>query len=160
MTSTPSIERFCVVALLAPLAVGDRIARSAWPAHVTLASNFQAEVSSETLVDLLRHGVVADHALTFRATGTAMFGPRRDIPVRLVESAGAERTHAILADRLAGLPGFAADAPAHWRDGYRPHVTLTREITVVEGQTLRSTRIGVARIDGPEVELVGARDIG
>ncbi|MDF2047845.1 2'-5' RNA ligase family protein [Microbacterium sp. Kw_RZR3] len=159
MPSPLSPSRYCVVALLAPMGVGDRVPRSAWPAHVTLASNFLADASTAELVEILRSTGAADEAMTFRLGDVAMFGSQHDIAVRLVESARAIHLHGLLTDRLEKLVGFAADEPAHWRGGFRPHLTLGPAVCAVEGEMLRSTRVGIARIDGAEAELVAALDI-
>lgn len=104
--------------------------------------------------------VVADRSLTFHVGGTALFGPAHDIVVRRVGSSGAVQAHIALADHLRDLPGFAADEPAHWRRGYQPHITLGPAVVVDEGDTLRATRVGLARIDGTFAEIVGVVDIG
>ncbi|KTS13848.1 hypothetical protein RSA3_02790 [Microbacterium testaceum] len=160
MTATSPSQRYCVVALLAPLEVGDRVARSAWPAHVTLASNFLAEASTAELVEILREVPLADEPLTFRVGDVAMFGSQHDIAVRLVESPRANHLHALLTDRLEHLAGFAADEPAYWRGGFRPHLTLGPAVRAVDGEIMRSTRVGIARIQGAEAELVGAVSLG
>lgn len=160
MPSPSTSHRYCVVALLAPMEVGDRVARSAWPAHVTLASNFVAEASTAELVGVLREVPLADQPLTFRVGDAAMFGPQHDIAVRLVESSRANHLHGLLADRLERLAGFAADEAAYWRGGFRPHLTLAPAIGAVEGEILRSTRVGIARIDGMDAEIVAALDVG
>ncbi|KTR93707.1 hypothetical protein NS220_11490 [Microbacterium testaceum] len=159
MPSSSSPDRYCVVALLASMEVGDRVDRRVWPAHVTLASNFCTEASVADLVEILRE-VPADQPVTFRVGGTAMFGQQQDIAVRLVESSRADHLHGVLVDRLHQLPGFAADEPAFWGEGFRAHLTLGPVVDAAEGEILRSTRIGIARIDGAEAELVAALEIG
>jgi len=160
MPATSSPQRYCVVALLAPMEVGDRVARSAWPAHVTLASNFVTEASTAELVEILREVPSANEPLTFRVGDVALFGSQHDIAVRLVESSRATHLHGLLTDRLEHLAGFAADEPAYWRDGFRPHLTLGPAVRAVDGEILRSTRLGIARIDGAEAELVRAVCVG
>lgn len=118
-----SVNAFAVVALFSPVEVGTPIPRSAWPAHVTLVSNFVAEAQPERVVGVARDADV-DAPVDARLAGRAMFGPSGDIPVQLVEPGPFPAVHEALAAAVERLPGFVADEPDYWHDGYRPHVTL------------------------------------
>ncbi|MEY9953363.1 2'-5' RNA ligase family protein [Leifsonia sp. EB34] len=124
--------RFAVVALFAPLDVGTSIARSAWPAHLTLVSNFTAEAPPERVVGVVRDALI-DPPVAARLAGRAMFGPRGDVPVQLVEPGPFPGVHEALAAAVEGLPGFVADEPEYWHDEYRPHITLGSAETLREG---------------------------
>jgi hypothetical protein len=71
--------------------------------------------------------------LPVRFAGEAMFGPKHDVPVQLVESAPVVSLHGRLADRLESMPGFDARDPAYWRAGYRPHMTRVPSLIARDG---------------------------
>jgi 2'-5' RNA ligase len=158
--STPKSPRYCVVALFEPMDVGDRFARSAWPAHVTLASNFLVAESVEQVVEAVHDARVVDRPLAFRIGRLAQFGPQRTVPVRLVDSPHVEDAHQDLAHHLGRLRGFEADEPSHWREGYRAHLTLRPSIAAFEGEIRTASHVAVARLDGETAEIVACIEIG
>jgi hypothetical protein len=145
-----------VVALFAPITVGTSFKRSGWPAHVTLASNFLANATADELNRIVGRADVSSKPLSVQFTQLAQFGPNGDVPVRLVQSDGVLTLHNRLADDLALLPGFAAEEPAFWRDGYRPHLTLGDAITSGEGERWNVECIATAQLDGTDAEIVGS----
>jgi 2'-5' RNA ligase len=148
---------FAVVALLAPTAAGTSIPRSAWPAHVTLVSNFAAEASPEQVIALVRNALVAP-PLEARLAGRAMFGPHGDIPVQLVEPGPFAAVHEALAAAVESLPGFVADEPDYWHDAYRPHVTLQFAENAREGETWPVRCVATAQLTqerGTIIDVVG-----
>jgi 2'-5' RNA ligase len=152
------IERFCVVALFGPIDVGERFQRREWPAHVTLASNFVTADTAERVIEAVKEANVVDQPLTFRFGRLAQFGPHRDITVRLAESVHSRGVHHALALRLGGLRGFAEEHPAHWRDGYHPHLTLRAKagVNASEGEIRAASHVAVARLWKSEAEVVAS----
>ncbi|MEY9850871.1 2'-5' RNA ligase [Leifsonia sp. EB41] len=127
------MSAFAVVALFAPIEVGTAVPRSAWPAHVTLVSNFAAEASPERVIEVVRDALVDGALVEARIAGRAMFGPSADIPVQLVEPGPFPGMHEALAEAVERLPGFVADEPDYWHEGYRPHITLRAGESLREG---------------------------
>lgn len=155
------IERFCVVALFEPVDIGERFQRRGWPAHVTLASNFVTADPAERVVDAVKEANVVDQPLTFRFGRLAQFGMHRDVAVRLAESVHTDGVHRALARRLGDLRDFAEDDPAHWHDGYHPHLTLRPEVGVdaSEGQIRAASHVAVARLTESEAEIVASFEL-
>jgi 2'-5' RNA ligase len=139
------MRSYAVVALFKPLDIGTTISRRVWPAHITLASNFTTAATPDRIVELVAEAVPAGEFLSVRFGEQALFGPDQDVRVQLADSEGSVSLHTRLADRLELLPGFAAEEPAYWRDGYRPHLTLGPSITAAEGN--RKTAIAVAVVE-------------
>lgn len=139
------MKSWAVVALFTPLDVGTVIDRRAWPAHVTLASNFTASAPTDEIVAVVADAVPAAEPVGVRFGDLALFGPNRDVQVRLVDSVQAVSVHSRLADHLESLPGFTAEEPAFWRDGYRPHLTLGPSVSAREGD--RETAISIAVVE-------------
>jgi hypothetical protein len=143
-----------VVALLDSPRVGAAFSRRQWPAHVTLASNFVVTEPVEAVVRAVRRVCEAEAPLSLTFAGEALFGPLRDIPVQLVESDRVIAMHDLLADALEGMPGFAAESPAFWRDGYRPHMTHVPDSLFREGDTVRVPHVAVAELTGSTATII------
>ena len=139
------MKNYAVVALFKPLDIGT-ISRQAWPAHVTLASNFTAAVVADEIAAVVADAAPAAEPLRVRFREHSLFGPNHDVRVRLVDSEQAVSVHSRLADHLESLPGFAADEPAYWRDGYRPHLTLGPSVTATEGGRETASCVAVVEI--------------
>ena len=152
------MKTYAVVALLQPLDIGITISRQAWPAHVTLASNFTAAATADQIVAVVTEAAPSDEPLSVRFGEHALFGPNHDVRVRLVDSEQAVSAHSRLTDRLEALPGFAADEPAYWRDGYRPHLTLGPSVTAAEGDHETASYIAVVEILDSDAKVVGLFD--
>lgn len=155
----PVLERYCVVALFDALDIGHRFERSEWPAHVTLASNFVVSAAVDQIIAAVRDAMGVDRVLAMHLGECALFGPRADVPVRLVTSAQVDRVHRGLADRLDRLDGFAADEPTHWRAGYRPHLTLGPTVDAFEGEVRTATHVAIAKLTSATAEIVARLDL-
>ena len=149
-------DRYAVVALFRHAEDGASFLRSAWPAHVTLCSNFVVDASADDLVSAVRRSGALSAPLVVQFGGTSLFGRNRDVPVRLVAEGRASALHSDLTDQLESLPGFGADEPDFWRDGYRPHLTLSATISAEEGQRWRAACVAVVRLTGAEATIVAA----
>lgn len=130
---------FAVVALFEPVVVGTSVHRSAWPAHLTLVSNFATGARRDDVMEVVRDAVKDHPPVEALIAGGAMFGPAGNIPVQLVERGEFARAHEALADAVERLPDFVAEEPDYWHDGYRPHITLRCAENLREGDA-RSVR--------------------
>ena len=152
-------RRFTVTASAAPLAVGMSFPRTAWPAHVTLIGNFVTEASAAELEDVVRRSEVLAAPLVVDLGGTAWFGTEHDVPVRLALPGPIVDVHRSLAAQVEALRGFAADDPAFWRDGYRPHLTLGPAVSGDVGDRLVIGCVAVARLDRGTATITAAFDL-
>jgi len=140
------VKSYAVVALFESLDVGTTISRRAWPAHVTVASNFRTAAAPDQITDAVTEAAPSAEPLSVRIGEHAMFGPNQDVPVRLVDSEQAVGVHRRLADQLESLPGFVAEEPAYWRDGYRPHLTLGPSVTALDGERQTANYVAVVEL--------------
>lgn len=152
------MRSYAVVALFDPLDIGTTISRRAWPAHVTLASNFAAAATRDRIVEVVADVAPAAEPITVRFGEQALFGPNHDVRVRLVDSEQAVSLHMRLVDQLEFLPGFAADEPAYWRDGYRPHLTLGPSVFATEGDRETASYVAVVEILGSDATVLALFD--
>jgi 2'-5' RNA ligase len=148
------MRSYAVVALIDPLDIGTTISRRAWPAHVTLASNFTAAAAADRIIEAVAEAAPAGEPLSFRIGEEAMFGTNQDARVRLVDSKQAISAHRRLTDQLESLPGFIAEEPAYWRDGYRPHLTLSPSVTPTEGDRIAANLVAVVEIFDTDAKVV------
>ncbi|MDR6971571.1 2'-5' RNA ligase family protein [Leifsonia shinshuensis] len=140
------MRSYAVVALFHPLEIGATISRRAWPAHITLASNFTTASTPDQIIEVVTEAAPAAVPLNVRFGEEALFGPNHDVRVRLVESGQAVSVHMRLTDQLESLPGFVPEEPAYWRDGYRPHLTLGPSVTATEGNRETANSVAVIEI--------------
>lgn len=154
MQANRPFRALAVVALPSLLETGTRFARAAWPAHVTLASNFSVDVSAPQVTDVVREVVAGLTPLPVRFEGVGMFGPNGDIAVQLVRSPAISQLHERLAEVLERLPGFEPEQPAHWRAGFRPHMTRVDDRDTPEGTQTVLGYVAIAEIDGEHAIIV------
>jgi hypothetical protein len=154
-----STSIYAVVALFDGTEVGTTIARSTWPPHVTLVSNFAVEASPELVVEAVQGALVGEAPREACLAGPAMFGPRGDVPVQLVESGQFPALHERLAAAAEHLPGFAADEPRYWHDGYRPHITRRIGETLREGDVWPIRCIATAALTETHGTVIGLIDL-
>lgn len=154
MTLESPYRRFVVAALMETMPDGHRFARSHWPAHVTLAPNFRTSGSFDQIVEAVGASNPGTISIRFRAVGREHFGPNSDIPVLLVSSDQAELVHHSLARRLLTLPDFVVDEPAHWEQGFRPHLTLRPDFSFGVGDHLVATSIAIAQLEISNAQIV------
>jgi 2'-5' RNA ligase len=108
--------------LAEPAADGERLPRA--PLHLTLVPPFAGDETA--VLDAAATAAGGLLPLPIEVTGTARFGPRRDVPVVLVAPHdGLRRLHESLMDALAD-EGIDLDHAGHVRDGYTPHVSVRR----------------------------------
>jgi len=146
MQQSSSQHRFTVSALFSALPVGTSFLRKNWPAHVTLAGNFSVDAPVDEIALAVRRAGVLTEPVDIRFNGTEWFGPDHDRQVQLVLPERVSTVHERLADELEQLPGFIADEPDFWREGYRPHLTLGSAITPEAGEVKETVQISVARL--------------
>ncbi|WP_123704697.1 2'-5' RNA ligase family protein [Curtobacterium sp. PhB130] len=150
------MKSYAVVALFDPLDVGAVINRRAWPAHVTLASNFVTSASTSGIARAVYEAAPVDAPMRVHVGEQALFGPNRDVRVRLVDSNQAVSVHNRLADQFESLPGFVPEEPAYWRQGYRPHLTLGPAAAAGEGDRETSNCVVIVEIRDTDARVLAA----
>jgi hypothetical protein len=150
------MKSYAVVALFNSLDIGAIISRRAWPAHVTLASNFTTDVLADQITAVVAEVDPLAEPLIVRFGEHALFGHNHDVPVRLVDSEQALSVHSRLADQLESLPGFCAEEAAYWRDGYHPHLTLGPSVTAAEGDRETASCVAVVEILDTDAKVLAA----
>jgi hypothetical protein len=124
-------EHLVIVATPRPLPV--IIDRRRFPVHVTVAGTFVVQGSGESaIISLLATSAQGVPSFSVNLGPSAHFGPNSDIPVLLASHGSFDRIHEALASELPRLPGFVAAEPGYWRDGFRPHVTISPSIRIRE----------------------------
>ena len=152
------MRSYAIVALFEPLDIGTTINRRAWPAHVTLASNFTAAATPDQVIEVVAEAAPGAEPLGVRFGEEALFGPNHDVRVRLVDSEQAVKVHRRLAEQLGSLPGFAAEEPAYWRDGYRPHLSLGPSVTARKGDHKTANSLAVVEILDSDARVLARLD--
>ncbi len=116
---------YAVVLPLEPLRVGSRIPRASWPLHVTLVPNVGSSAGLDLLVAVVREASRRIPVRTTTVREPAWFGPDADVLVDLVDPDGLQEPHEALLGALEAHAGAVPLDPAHHREGFRPHITVT-----------------------------------
>lgn len=99
-----------------------------WPHHITVLPWFKADAKALESIKALAEEALPLHA---QLTDTAMFGHRKEIPVRLVESEELVQLHMTLLRDRSGVLGLINSR--FTMDEFRPHVTLHGNHDPTEG---------------------------
>lgn len=150
---TETLGRFMVAALLDPIAAGTTFDRTAWPAHVTVLSNFRTSASAADVASRVVAADLATHPLGFQLGRHALFGANANIPVLLVQSEEFRRLHERAAGAIADLPGLAEDEPAHWGAGYRAHLTLAPGVSAATGDHREAASLAVVQLSSTSAAI-------
>jgi hypothetical protein len=134
------MAHYVAVLPLEPLEVGDGFSMSAWPLHVTIVSNFSSPLDADAVGNLF---APAPTAMDVMVGGEAMFGPRENVRVAVLEHSDAlHLAHRHLVARVRA-EGAAFDNPEYLDDGYQPHVTATKRSAAHEGDRLHLAQLAL-----------------
>jgi 2'-5' RNA ligase len=141
--------------LAEPVAAGERLPRA--PLHLTLVPPFAGDEAAA--LDALRATAAGRAPVAVAVTGAARLGPRRDVPVLLVEPHdGLRALHEALMDALAARSVDLGHA-RHVREGYTPHVSVRRRAPgpppLAAGDPLVVDHVALLRRGGGGTEVVG-----
>ncbi len=150
---------YMVAAMLSPLLAGSRVDRAAWPAHVTVVGNFRTTAGPAEVVERVTVARATERPVEFTLGDRALFGPKADIPVLLVESDQLATLHDRLASAVRALPDFAPDVPAHWGEGYRPHLTLAPGVTAETGERHAVTSLVVMSLSPTTATVIASVEV-
>lgn len=156
------MARFVVVLPLVPLEVDDTFTVAQWPLHVTLVEPFETEVDVDALQSAIALVAAVAAPIPADVGADAMFGPRRNILVSLVDDDGS----ALLALRAAAMTALRERAVdlGHTRNDFRPHVTAKQHGRVHEGDRLVLDSVALVRLRPPETShhgrIVGSWPLG
>lgn len=130
------------------------------PAHITLVPPFAA--STHVAAEALRAGVAGQGPFTVHAADPARFGPRRDIPVRLVAPVeGLRLLHERLIEELARR-GVGLVSDRHIHDRFAPHIRSRAAVTgfpaIHSGQEFVIDHVALMRSGDDVVVTIEALD--
>lgn len=148
----PGSGRWVVVLPVDALRTGDVFSAGQWPLHVTLVEPFTTDVEAKTLAAALMPLAASTAPVPVTIGPDAMFGPKRNILVSLVEDGG--RLTPLRADVQDALRALTVDL-RHPRADYSPHVTAERHGRVHEGDRLTLELLTLVRLRPPETSHHG-----
>lgn len=154
MTGIDTVRRYVIAGVFDGLEPGVEFDRKHWPAHVTLVSNFVTDAPARTLAAAMRRIVSNERPLRIELGEREMFGPDRDVPVRLVRSESLADLHERSIAELRAVAVITADEPRYWHAAYRPHVTLVPSVASSGDVLTESREIVLARLDAGRATIV------
>lgn len=147
-----------MIAPLAPMSVGDEFDSGvgAVPLHMTVLTKVRVPRDRSAAVAAVVRNVAAVTApFTIVAVGRAEFGHQGTVQVTTVElSDQLRRLHTRLLDDV-GRTGVDQVQPAYNGDGYRPHISDTRDGQLINpGEQLMLTTLAILDCTRPVRQLV------
>jgi hypothetical protein len=141
------MHRFVVVCPIEPLRVGQRLPVERWPLHVTVIPSFRTRSSFLDVKTAI--GSFLSSALDVRVGGEEMFGASGSILVNvMVDDSGAlDELHNRLLTTLEDQCGLTPDDPLHFRDGYRSHITATRQARAEPGALIHLNQLALVDME-------------
>ena len=126
-------QKYAIIQLIEPLDDGFEFGFGEDPLHVTLADVFAVDGDSSVMVPALRESVSIAEPITAKVVGTEMFGPDRNVQVKLVD-----RTEALVSlheQVVEVLQKFNVqfNNPEFTLDGFKPHSTVQKSSELQDG---------------------------
>ena len=141
------MHHFVVVCPIDPLTAGQQFPVERWPLHVTVIPSFRTR---SNFVDIEKAiGSTPSPALDVRVGGEEMFGPSGSILVNIVvdDSGALAQLHNRLLTTLEDRGGLTPDDPQHFGDGYRPHITATRQTSAEPGAIIHLNQLALVDLE-------------
>ncbi len=141
------MHHFVIVCPLEPLTAGQQFPVGQWPLHVTLIPSFRSRSTSFDIGTTI--GSMPSPALDVRVGGEEMFGPSGSILVNIVvdDSGALVRLHNRLSTTLKNECGLLPVDPQHFRDGYRAHITATRQARAALGALIHLNQLALVDME-------------
>lgn len=118
-------RRYVLVTFLEDFRDGDEFLALSWPLHLTIVPNFSIGWDEAAIQERIRAALVHQSPVAVRAGQEELFGPRKTVPVTVLEPVpDLMSMHNGLLELLTKA-GASFDHPEHVQRGYRPHVTVT-----------------------------------
>jgi hypothetical protein len=121
------LRRYVLVKLLEDLRDGEEFSGHGWPQHLTIVPNFSIGWDEATVRERVQRALAGQRPHAVAAQHEELFGPRRTVPVTVLEPIpDLIAMHSRVVDLLINA-GAAFEHPAYVQRGYRPHVTVTSD---------------------------------
>jgi len=141
------MQHFVVVLPIEPLIAGQQFPVERWPLHVTLIPKFRTRSNLFDIEKTIRS--TPSPALDVRVGGEEMFGPSGSILVNIVvdDSAALAQFHNRLLTTLQEQCGLTTDDPQYFRDGYRSHITASRDDHAEPGALIHLNQLALVDME-------------
>jgi len=131
-------QKYCLVSLIKPLAIGTEFDMTDWPLHVTLANVVEIERAKTDIDRKLKELFAVQPVVTTIAGEDASFGTTR--VVLLEPNDGLISLHNRLIDLLEAN-GAVFNSPEYMRAGFVPHCTVQKSGRLHEGDRVTIDKI-------------------
>lgn len=127
----------------------------AWLLHVTIVPWFRLPDSSEVIVEGLEQALKTITPFEVVADGEAMFGPRKNRPVRLLKQpTPLSDIEAKVRTYLHKKRAWLVDETTKIRQDFRPHVTMQKDNGLQAGEKFMINRLYIVEQKGEYKEIV------
>jgi len=129
-------QKYTIVQLLEPLAIGEELSRIEWPLHITMADVFAVDLNT-SLIEQLANLLATKAPLTIKTKEASTLGPDTNpVPVMLLRNTPElQSLHEDIISLLEDA-GATFNTPEYTRKGFVPHVTVKKSPRLPAGETI------------------------
>lgn len=147
------MQKYALICLIEKLDEGTEFSFHDWPSHVTIVSNFVVDWESTALFEKLTSLLAKHKATQVTAGDDEYFGDQKQIKVTVLNmNDELVRLHKDIVNLLKSV-GAVFDEPEYLDDGYRAHITVTKNSHIK-----RSDKVNIDAIT--IVDMFPQEDIG
>lgn len=129
-------QKWAIVQFIQPVEEGHTFSREDWPLHVTVASNFTSDFSSDEIFEKLSSLLSQQKTFMVKAEKTDYFGPAKTIQVTVIEKNDQLlQLHSTICKFLEST-GAVFDEPQYMYEGYDGHSTVQKTSQLNTGDSV------------------------
>jgi 2'-5' RNA ligase len=148
-----------VCAFVEPQTVGLQFTQ--WLLHVTVVPWFRIGETTEVIRGGLQRALSAIKPFSVTVEGEAMFGPRKNRPVKLLRSPnGFEAIEPKVRNYLHKKSALLIDETTKRKTPFRAHITLQPGASIADGDVVTCNRLYIVEQKGDYKEIVGEISLG
>lgn len=137
------MQKYALICLIEKLDEGTKFSASDWPSHVTIVSNFVVDWESTALFEKLTSLLAKHKATRVTAGEDEYFGAQKQIKVTILNmNDELVRLHKDIVSLLKSV-GAVFDEPEYLDDGYRAHITVTKNSRIKTGEKVNIDAITI-----------------
>lgn len=137
------MQKYALICLIEKLDEGTEFSASDWPSHVTIVSNFVVDWENTALFEKLASLLAKHKATRVTAGGDEYFGAQKQIKVTILNmNYELVSLHKDIVSLLKSV-GAVFDEPEYLDDGYKAHITVTKNSHIKRGDKVNIDAITI-----------------
>jgi 2'-5' RNA ligase len=148
-----------VCAFVEPQEIGQQFRQ--WLLHVTVVPWYRDTEKTDVICNGLQRALSTIHPFSVMVEGDALFGPRKNRPVKLLRSPnGFEAIEPKVRNYLHKKRALLIDETTKRKTTFRAHITLQPGATCTDGDVVTCTHLYIVEQKGDYKQIVGDISLG